>query len=303
MRALDYLFAGRPLLHLPVWSIYLVSLHYHFELAHSSFGWGNLIIMILLSMAAAGAYFVNQIYDEQSDALNDKLGFLQRGLVSRTGLWIGFIACSLISLVGAGLISLQMLVVFAQLVALGFIYSAPPFRLKDRPVWGLLANAYGFGWLIVLTVVPDFGMHNLGLIGWDNPFYFMAAVGSIYVLTTIPDMAGDRLTGKQTIAVIWGVRSSLLLALMLDIAATYIAWRSSYGWLFYLAAIAAFAVLPNVLVPHDRSILLAAKLPILLLTLLAGYFFPVYLVFIVALIFVTRIYYSKRFQIIYPRLA
>ncbi len=303
MRFVDYLFGGRPLLHLPVWSIYLVSLHYHFELTNSSFRSGNVIMMMLLSAAAAGSYFVNQVYDERSDAINNKLGFLKRRLVSPGGLWIGFLACSLISLIGAALISLQMLVVFAQLVVLGFIYSAPPLRLKDRPVGGLFANAYGFGWLIVFTVVPDLGMHDFGLIGWDNPFYFMAAVGSIYVLTTIPDVRGDRLTGKKTIAVVWGVRPTLLLALLLDIAAMYVAWRSAYGLLFYLAAISAFSVLPSLLSPQRQSILLAAKLPILLLTWLAGYFFPIYLVFVVALIFVTRIYYWKRFQVVYPRLT
>jgi hypothetical protein len=36
---------------------------------------------------------------------------------------------------------------------------------------------------------------------------------------------------------------------------------------------------------------------------LAGYFFPVYFLFIVALLIATRIYYRKRFDVIYPRLA
>jgi 4-hydroxybenzoate polyprenyltransferase len=300
---LDYLFAARPLLHLPVWSIYLVALHYHFQLSSSSFSVVNLIVMVLLSLAAAGAYFVNQVYDEYGDSVNDKVGFLRHGLVSKTGLRVGYVVCSLVALVGSALISLQLFWIMAQLVVLGYIYSAPPFRLKDRPVWGLFANAYGFGWLIVFAVLPNFGLHNLGLIGWDNPFYFMAAVGSIYMLTTVADISGDRLSGKRTIAVVWGVRPSLALALMLDIAAMYAAWHSGYSILFYLAAIAAFSVVPCILMPQKGSILLASKLPILLLTLVAGYFFPIYLLFVVALIFVTRIYYLKRFQIVYPRLA
>jgi len=33
MKQLDYIFAARPMLLLPVWSIFLVALHYHHELA------------------------------------------------------------------------------------------------------------------------------------------------------------------------------------------------------------------------------------------------------------------------------
>jgi hypothetical protein len=45
----------------------------------------------------------------------------------------------------------------------------------------------------------------------------------------------------------------------------------------------------------------AAKLPLLLLTLLAGFFYPGYFLFVVALLFGTRIYYRRRFHIAYPR--
>ena len=303
MRVLDYLFAARPLLHLPVWSIYLVSLHYHIELSGGSLQLEHLLMLVLLSAASAGAYYINQVFDEPGDFVNRKLGFLHNGLLSARALQIGFIVLSSIALVGAGLISRQMLAVFGQLVLLGYLYSAPPFRLKDRPVWGLVANAYGFGALIVVTVMPDIGFHNAGLLGWDNPFYFMAAVGSVFVLTTIPDAEGDRATGKRTIAVEMGTRPSLALALLLDLVAAYAAWHSGYAILFYLAAIAAFAILAAFMSPRPQTILLAAKLPILLLTILAGYFFPIYLLFIVALIFLTRIYYSKRFEIVYPRLT
>ena len=48
---------------------------------------------------------------------------------------------------------------------------------------------------------------------------------------------------------------------------------------------------------------MAAKMPLLALTLLAGYYYPVYLGFVVALLVGTRTYYHRRFGVIYPELA
>ncbi|MCX6826983.1 MAG: hypothetical protein NTV06_06940, partial [candidate division Zixibacteria bacterium] len=50
-------------------------------------------------------------------------------------------------------------------------------------------------------------------------------------------------------------------------------------------------------------VLFACKLPILLFSLLAGYFYLSYLIFILALIILTRLYYRRRFHITYPRLT
>ena len=56
-------------------------------------------------------------------------------------------------------------------------------------------------------------------------------------------------------------------------------------------------------VRSQQAVLFAAKRPILLLTLLAGYHYPVYLAFVVALLILTRTYYARRFGMVYPRLA
>ena len=52
-----------------------------------------------------------------------------------------------------------------------------------------------------------------------------------------------------------------------------------------------------------QLVLLAAKLPVLLLTLLAGCYYPIYPAFIVALKIVYRIYYWRRFGVVYPVLT
>jgi len=50
-------------------------------------------------------------------------------------------------------------------------------------------------------------------------------------------------------------------------------------------------------------LMFACKFPILLLTLLAGIHFPFYLFLLLLTIILTRVYYKKRFGIVYPKLG
>ena len=70
--------------------------------------------------------------------------------------------------------------------------------------------------------------------------------------------------------------------------------------------IAALAVLPFYLwllfKKTIRAAIIAVKMSIISLTLAASYEFPLYLLFLVALVWFTRVYYKNRFDIIYPSL-
>ncbi|MBI5267143.1 MAG: UbiA family prenyltransferase [candidate division Zixibacteria bacterium] len=303
MKALDLIFAARPLLHLPVWSIFLVALYYHHELSGESFGGQNLLMLGCLSLLGAGACYLNQVYDCDSDRMNNKCHFLQRGLVSERTMMIGFVATSLLALALSVTISFLAFFICVQLLALGYLYSAPPVRLKDRPIGGFMANAYGIGFIVPFAVFPKMQADTAGLLGWDNPFYFFCAVGSIYILTCVSDQYGDAAAGKRTIAVVTGFRVSHLLALLLMLVAALCAFQSEYPMLLGLAIIAAAAIVVACRRQADAAVRLAAKLPIILLTALAGWFYPIYLIFVVVLILVTRIYYARRFGMQYPELA
>ncbi|HOD66451.1 MAG TPA: UbiA family prenyltransferase [candidate division Zixibacteria bacterium] len=303
MRWLDYLFAARPLLHVPVWSIYLVSLHYHQMASGREFHGEDLATPALLSLLCAGAYYLNQVYDREGDALNGKLGFLGPGRLSERGLLGAHLALSVLALAGAALLSWGLLLVFAQLLVLGYIYSAPPLRLKDRPFWGLAANAWSFGLLIPLTVMRDLSEHTVGLLGGDTPVYFLLAVGGTYLLTTIPDRAGDGATGKRTLAVVWPVGWVKAAALALTGLAAAVAWRGGLAELAGVALISLAPIAVTLLAPSPSSERLAAKAPIAILTLAAGWWFPAYLIFVVVLAAATSVYYRARFNQIYPRLT
>lgn len=303
MKLLDYIFAARPMLLLPVWSIFLVALHYHHELAEKTFSWPDLLILACLTILTAAAYYINQVYDKDSDERNSKLGFLQKRMVSARTLMAMYIIFSVLALSAAVFISTALFIIFLQLLLFSFIYSAPPFRLKDRPISGLFANAYSFGFLIPMSVMPFITQHNAGLLGWDNPLYFFLSVLGVHILTTIPDKAGDKATGKKTIGVILPLRAALFMALISFAGAALVAHYSNFLLLMIIAVISTALTLTALLTSNLQIILAAAKIPILLLTLLAGYFYPIYFLFVVALLFLTRAYYKRRFNVVYPGLT
>jgi len=302
MKFLDFVFAARPMLQLPIWTVYLVALHYHLQLSGESFDIYDLALMACISLMATGASYLNQVFDYESDRINRKVGFLQKALVTERQLQAGFVIACIIPLAVAPFFSRFTFFLFAQFVFLAFAYSAPPLRLKDRAFWGLLANAWAYGFLVSLSVMPEITAHNNGLLGWDNPFYFLFAVAATHILTTIPDRKGDAATGKRTIAVVLNRRIALLSAMVLLLFAAWMAHRSGFVELTVLALVAALFTLIAIFLKSDRPVLFAAKTPLLLLTLLAAYFFPIYLLFVVALLISTRIYYSRRFGTVYPRL-
>jgi len=210
---------------------------------------------------------------------------------------------TVVALATAPLISRFLLFVFAQLLVLSYAYSAPPLRLKDRPVGGLFANAWGHGLLVSVAVMPDMTIHNAGLLDWHIPIYFFFAVAATYVLTTIPDRVGDAVVGKRTTAVVLGRSGALAAALVLLVLAAFTAFTSQHALLFYLAVGAGFAVVAALFLGGDATARFAAKAPLMVLTLAAGYLYPLYLVFVVALLIATRAYYHKRFGVVYPELA
>jgi len=302
-RIVDYFFASRPMLILPVWSIYLVSLHYHHELADKEISSGNLAVLSGLTLLSAGAYYVNQIFDRVTDRSNQKVLFLQNRLVNEKTLMTLFILFSVITIAFAAFYSKVIFFIFLQLFGLGFIYSAPPLRLKDRPISGLLVNAFAFGLLVPISIMPEITQHNAGLLGWDNPFYFFLSVIGVHILTTLPDIFGDKETSKKTVGVVFPKKIAMLLSFFAFAGAAFVAFQSGFIFLIIIGGVAAGVTLAALINPVDKLVLLTAKLPILLLTLLAGYFYPVYLLFVVVLILATRAYYQRRFNITYPKLA
>jgi len=299
VKVIDFLFAARPMLFLPIWSIFLIS--YRFLNHPRPFSINAFLVLVGASLMTAGVYYINQIYDYESDLINRKLGFLQSGFIGKREMVSAYLAVSIVSLVIGYLTGLLIFLLLLVVFLIGFFYSAPPLKLKDRPLWGLLANGIGYGVMLPM-MVPGFfgGEKTLSLL---LVAYFLFTVSAAYLLTTIPDREGDSATGKNTMATRFSNRALILSGVVLIILSLATSILMKQYYLFAMSAISLFLFCFALLRNRESAILFACKFPILLMSLLAGYYYPPYLVFIVVLIAATRLYYRKRFDVIYPRLG
>ncbi len=297
MKVLDFIFAARPMLHLPIWTIYLLTLR---PLGRIDFGLPDFLIVTALSLNAAAAYYINQIYDYQSDLINEKLGFLQKGLLDKNQMIAVAVILWSISVIISFWVNWGVGVINIILIILGLLYSLPPARLKDRPVWGLAANSVGIGVLIPLTAAFLAGKFS-GHIVWPC-LYFFLAVTSAHLMTIIPDREGDVRTGKKTLAFYLSDRKVIGWASIFIFSAILPALFMMNFFLIGVCLLTFVLLLTAASLKKTSALLFACKFPIFLLSLLAGYYYPVYLIFLVVLLISTRLYYRRRFGIVYPRI-
>jgi 4-hydroxybenzoate polyprenyltransferase len=298
-KAIDFVFAARPMLLFPIWSIYLIT--YRYADFGRSFDTGSALAVAGVGLLGMGAYYVNQIYDYQSDLINNKIGFMQQGFMKRGDLLSAHIVVSAVALLLGFMACPATGFFFSLLYLVGIFYSVPPFSLKNRPVLGMLSNGFALGVILPLSVPGFLRLSPESVISIAS--YFFLTVSAVYLLTIIPDREGDKRSGKLTLAILLPDRTLILLAFGMTLLSTLNALASGYIHLAALGVVSAGSFLIAAIVPRESIILFACKFPILLTIILAGYYYPWYLIFAVVITILTRLYYQKRFGICYPRLT
>jgi 4-hydroxybenzoate polyprenyltransferase len=212
-RAMPYLLHLRPL----EWPI--MSAHF-FLGALLAAGWGlrarpsGLGWLVFVALMNGGTLALNSAYDQDEG----DIGYLKappkppQHLLAFSSVLLGT------SAVLGFLLPLPFALINLACVAMSLLYSVPPPRLKARAGWDLLINCLGFGLLTPLA-------------GWaltGRPFsraILLAAVGfaflfaTLYPMTQIYQVTEDRRRGDRTLVIQLGVGRSLILALLVALAA------------------------------------------------------------------------------------
>lgn len=285
---------------IPVWTVYL---HYMAQCRADTYlalspGRTAVIHLGVLMLIFAGTYILNQIFDIESDRINDKLFFLPRKIISVWVAWVLYIIVTAAGIIMAALMQPRIIPAAVIIVLLGILYSAPAIRLKDRPLTGLAANAAAYGLLV--PWMAAWNCPERAVTTFAIPYFFAIAAG--YVLTTIPDRDGDASTGKRTVAVIFGAKGALWLALAFTIAAAGTSLGTGNIELAVTAAVTAIFCICLLVSYRRKMVMMTCKFPILLLTIFAAIHYPAYAAILLLTYFLTRAYYKKRFGIVYPRL-
>ena len=280
----------------PVWAILLLG---HRRSSQFS-GESNLpgLALLLVTFLVGAVYILNQIFDIESDRLNQKLFFLAKGYVSKRSAISEMILLNLISVIPAFLISWELGLLFSLGMIFGIIYSTPPFSFKNKPIGSLILNAFAHGNMAFLGGwAMNYSLSTKSLL-FSLPYMF--AVAAIYLNTTIPDMEGDRRAGKITMSVRWGKERAIVFSSFLVAVAIFLSFlvkdipfliASSLSFPFFI--LSAFT-------KKERQIILATKVSILLLSIAAGIFYPWYFAVLILGFIGTRLYYKARFNLDYP---
>jgi chlorophyll synthase len=151
-----------------------------------------------------------------------------------------------IALAAAGtalLVSLSIGAAFAAgallALTLGWLYSAPPVRLKSRPGADVTANALALGALGPLAGWT--AVHPLAGFPWPISLQGVLVGAALYVPTTLADYRADLASGYRTVAVRLGPRRTYRIG--------FAAWTAAAGLSVVLAATGT--VIPRRMLPFE----------------------------------------------------
>lgn len=312
----DYLIVLRPTLLFPVWTLVLLG-HYHGTAPTShSLKFEFLAVEIpvylhvdprvwftlcLYSMLAGAVYIINQIADKETDLENNKLYLVADGYVKLPVIKLEAALLFITSIVAAVVWfhrSWVYLALIAVSTVLGVIYSVRPFRLKGIPILDLVSNAIGYGGIAFLLGWATTATLNTEALQRTIPYIF--CVGAAFVNTTLPDLKGDLAHGDRTTGVVLGVRRACQLSLFLLVIAILSAWivKDAVALTSGLVSVPFFVYMN--FVPKRHVIILATRVGILVLSLVACMLIPPYFILFAGVLLLVRWYYSARFGIAYP---
>jgi len=298
---LDYFFVSRPTLFYPVWTFFLAGYWGALQkngsnpIVSSSI---NLWFVLLgITLVMGGVFILNQIQDVETDRENRKLFLLANGLISIQAAVIEAVLLALIGLVlGFAVSFIFGLGILILLILSGWLYNFPPFIWKDKPFWGMMVNVTG-GWLIyllgwnVLTKQVHVPAQSTG---------YALACAAVFLNTTLPDIEGDKTSGKITFGVKLGVQRTIFLAMVFESLALLFAFFTEDKLLLMTSVLVLPFFVFSVFRPTVPNAVRATKFSIFIMAMVVSYFFPYFLIPVWTIFFGAMAYYRWRFKINYP---
>jgi 4-hydroxybenzoate polyprenyltransferase len=165
-------------------------------------------------------YGMNDVHDYESDRLNPRKkvagGWLSSKLEPEDWSYVTHVSIFVVLLMFlSSFLTLNITNILAMVVLLAsaHLYSAPPVRLKERPVIDSVSN----GMIIFSTLLLGFSFGgSIFDVGIDIYLISAVAVG-VHAYTTIMDYEFDKNAGYKTTAVVFGERGTSLFALLIFI--------------------------------------------------------------------------------------
>ncbi len=308
----DNLFILRPTLFFPVWIMITVGMAAakmnidRYEIWIVDISLETILLFLGITLISGSAFIINQIKDKDGDEVNEKL-FLVGNYVSvelanriMTGVLVaGFIAL----LVSGWVVFLCGIILY---LFWGILYNYRPFHWKKKPLLGMFANTvagfsiYLSGWLHTY-ISRGFTLTDgltMSLVYFSIPY--ILCYTAVSMLTTIPDIKGDKETGAETFPIRFGLTATLLLAAVFVAAAFVLGYKLGDP----VSSTAALVSLPFYLVAlfkrNTREVLRTIRYSLFILAVFVIAVYPWLFPAVLITFYLSKYYYWHRFNLHYP---
>ncbi|MBC8479173.1 MAG: UbiA family prenyltransferase, partial [FCB group bacterium] len=188
----------------------------------------------------------------------------------------------------------------------GILYNLQPFHFKKKPVLGMLTNSlaglilYFAGWLHVFLGESASFSDALSSRFILIAIPYLLCYTAVSLLTTIPDIKGDRETGANTFPIQFGRLTTIILATLFVLGALALGLKLGDP----ISSTAAIVSLPFYLVACFRQdsddILRSIRYSLLILAVFVMTIYPLLFPAVFIVFYLSKYYYWHRFDLHYP---
>lgn len=299
----DFFFLMRPILFIPLWAPMFLGYaagaelpSFDIHLLPEKLFFYNLLSYTLLMGAV---YIVNQIYDRESDLVNNKLFLIPYDIIEVRWAWIFAGILTILSFIIAIVFStLDFIIILIVSLILGIMYSTPPFQFKGKPFIDAISNGLGYGILAYLagwaSATPIIALSLL----YSLPLFLF--VMAIFLNTTVPDIEGDKKAELVTTAVYIGKKNTKIISSVFMLYALISAFI--FMDIHILLASLVGLILFTLAIFDDSDFLakVSYRISSFVFVLTVAIKFPVFLLMSIVILILLRLYYEKRFNYSYP---
>lgn len=307
---LDFIFLIRPTLFFSIWVMVVIGMYSarvslnKRSIWLTEFSWETFFIFLGLTLTCASTFISNQIKDIKSDNINKKL-FLVGNYISKEKSLV--MANSLLILgISISIVTNWFVTIFIALIYLvwGIVYNKEPFNWNKKPILGWLANTiiglllFMLGWFIVTINSDSIGMNKI--LFFKSVLPYLLCFSSVSLLTTVPDIIGDRIALDNTFPIVYGKTLTFFISLILVVIASIIALLNNDP----LASTSIIVSLPFFLFTAfrklEKDVLRSIRYPIFILNFFSLVIYPMLSIPLLIIFYLSKYYYWHRFNLHYP---
>jgi 4-hydroxybenzoate polyprenyltransferase len=218
------------------WTFWLGVLYFSFPFGLLLYGW-------------------NDLGDRATDRINPRKGNYLYGAkgndtqLASLPLFIGLVQIPFLAVFCILIGPLPVLLWFAALLLVNYLYNNPPFRFKSRPGLELL-NQTGY----LLVFILGSWLNGLPQLPWQTFVFSAVFAMQAHLFGQIMDIEPDRIAGRRTTAILLGVQPSKLLM------TAFLLFECVFVWhYFHSLAVSGFFALAAVYFLLDLTLLVRGR--------------------------------------------